>query len=179
VARGGGPVVCLTGDGGIQLNIQELQTVVNYRLPIKIFVMNNGGYVSIKNTQKAFFQGRLVGCDSGSGLGLPQMRKIARAYGIATARIGNQRNLAARIRRVLRRPGAVLCEVLLQPDARLLPRVGSRLLPNGQMVSSPLEELSPPLPPAELAAHLFIAPWREEESAPPAAPLPRRKETRA
>lgn len=179
VARGGSPVVCLTGDGGIQLNIQELQTVVNYRLPIKIFVMNNGGYMSIKNTQKAFFQGRLVGCDRDSGLGLPQMRKIARAYGIATARIDNQRNLAARIRRVLRRPDAVLCEVLLQPDARLLPRVGSRLLPNGQMVSSPLEELSPPLPAAELAAHLFITPWHEEEPAPPPGPLTSRKETRA
>jgi acetolactate synthase-1/2/3 large subunit len=107
------------------------------------------------------------------------MRKIARAYGIATARIASQRNLAARIRRVLRRPGAVLCEVLLQPDARLLPRVGSRLLPNGQMVSSPLEELSPPLPAAELAAHLFIAPWQEEESAPAPGRPTSRKETRA
>jgi acetolactate synthase-1/2/3 large subunit len=161
VAAPGRRVVCLTGDGGVQLNIQELQTVVNYRLPLKIFVMANNGYASIGNTQKNFFEGRLVGCTPESGLGLPDMTRIARAYGIPSDRITGHRRIREKIAAVIGRPGPVLCVVSARPDAKLLPRLGSRLLPDGSMVSNPLEDLTPPLSREKLRKHLFIKPWEE------------------
>lgn len=161
LARDGHRTICVTGDGGIQLNIQELQTVVNYKLPVKIFVMNNGGYMSIKNTQKGYFKGNFIGCDTSSGLGLPDMVSIARAYGINAMRINNHGELRSKIREALDSVGPVLCDVHLDPDAVLKPKVTSRLLPDGRMVSAPLEDAWPFLSREELKDHLFISPWED------------------
>jgi len=152
-------VVCLDGDGSIQLNIQELQTVVHHQLPLKIFVFNNDGYLSIRTTQNNFFNGHLVGESPKSGVTFPDMVKIAHAYGIKTYKISKQSKLAEQIQNVMNTPGPVLCDVLVQPDQLFAPRASSQRLPDGRMVSKPLEDLYPFLTRAELLSNMLITPW--------------------
>ena len=156
-------VICLEGDGSIQLNIQELETVVYHWLPIKIFVFSNEGYLSIRTTQQAFFEGRLVGEGPNSGVGLPDMTKIAEAYGIRSVVIRNHREMPGLIRAVLEHPGPVLCDVRMTPDQELVPRVTSRRLANGRMISLPLEDMYPFLDRAEFLSNMIIPPWEPNE----------------
>jgi acetolactate synthase I/II/III large subunit len=162
-ANEGRRVICLEGDGSIQLNMQELATVVYHRLPIKVFVFNNGGYLSIRTTQRAFFDGRLVGEGPNSGVGLPDMTKIAEAYGIRSVVIRNHQEMPDRIRTVLEHPGPVLCDVRMTPNQELVPRVTSRRLDNGRMVSSPLEDMYPFLDRAEFLSNMIVPPWEPKE----------------
>ena len=90
-------VVCLEGDGSIQMNLQELQTVLNYKLPIKLFVYNNDGYLSIKTTQRAFFGGKFMGSEPWSGVILPNFEKLAEAYGFPYFRLRNNQELDAKL----------------------------------------------------------------------------------
>jgi acetolactate synthase-1/2/3 large subunit len=151
-------VICVTGDGSIQMNIQELQTIVYNKLPIKIFVLNNQGYISIRNTQRAFFNGFFVGANKESGLGLPDMIKIAKAYGIETLTIKNHQELDAQINKVLSYPGAVLCEVELDPEEKMYPKLSSEAKEDGTMVSKPLEDLFPFLDRREFSENMIIRP---------------------
>jgi acetolactate synthase-1/2/3 large subunit len=162
-ANEGRRVICLEGDGSIQLNMQELATVVYHRLPLKVFVFNNGGYLSIRTTQRAFFDGRLVGEGPNSGVGLPDMTKIAEAYGIRSVVIRNHQEMPDRIRTVLEHPGPVLCDVRMTPNQELVPRVTSRRLDNGRMVSSPLEDMYPFLDRAEFLSNMIVPPWEPKE----------------
>ncbi|HEY5158172.1 MAG TPA: thiamine pyrophosphate-binding protein [Anaerolineales bacterium] len=157
VARGGKRVICLAGDGSLQLNLQELQTVVNYELPIKIFVLNNNGYLSIRSSQMGFF-GATVGESPASGLTFPNMLKIARAYGIPSIKI-DMKGFIPSIKKALEMPGPVLCDVLLDPEQGFEPRQSSRQLPDGRIVSAPLEDMYPFLDRAELLDNLLIPPW--------------------
>ncbi|MGN0847380.1 MAG: thiamine pyrophosphate-dependent enzyme, partial [Kiritimatiellia bacterium] len=150
-------VCCITGDGSIQMNCQELQTLVNYRLPIKIFVYNNQGYLSIKLTQRAFFGGRFMGSEAHSGVRLPSLEKLASAYGIAYVQIDNNSQLIDRIQMTLAREGPVLVEVMSDPFEELGPKAASRQLPDGRMISAPLEDLAPFLPRTELEEQMSIA----------------------
>ena len=156
VAREGKRVICLAGDGSIQLNIQELQTVVHHQLPIKIFALNNGGYLSIRITQGTFF-GRFVGESPRSGLSLPDMVKVAQAYGLPTMRIEGA-DFEAAIDQAIDTPGPFLCEVMLDPDQQFEPKLSSKQLPDGRIVSAPLEDLYPFLEREELLSNLFIPP---------------------
>jgi len=151
-------VICVTGDGSIQMNIQELQTIVYNKLPIKTFVLNNQGYISIRNTQKAFFDGYFVGSNKESGLGLPDMIKIAKAYGIETLTIRNHEELETQINKVLSYPGAVLCEVELDPEERMYPKLSSEVREDGTMVSKPLEDMYPFLERDEFKKNMIIKP---------------------
>lgn len=154
IARGGKRVICLAGDGSVQLNLQELQTIVHHRLPIKVFVLNNGGYQSIRQTQLSYF-GRLVGESPQSGVSFPDMVAIAKAYGMPGSKIeaGDlRRELAA----VLDGDGPAVCEVMLDPKQTFEPKLSSRQLGNGKMVSSPLEDMYPFLSREELRANMFI-----------------------
>ncbi|MBM3332340.1 thiamine pyrophosphate-binding protein [candidate division WOR-3 bacterium] len=162
-ANEGRRVICLEGDGSIQLNIQELATVAHHRLPLKIFVFNNGGYLSIRTTQRAFFEGRLVGEGPHSGVGIPDMTRIAEAYGITSAVIRNHQELPGWIRATLEHPGPVLCNVMMVPNQEFVPRVTSRRLANGRMVSSPLEDMYPFLDRGELLSNMIIPLWEPEE----------------
>lgn len=154
--------VCVSGDGGFQFNMQELQTIVNYNLPIKIFVCNNNGYASIKNTQKAFFDSNFVGTfTEGSGQTLPDILKIVKAYGIKTCRIKNQKNLNRELRKVLDYPGPIVCEVMLPVDGRLEPKITAKLLKDGSMVANPLEDLWPFLDREEFQQDMLIGLWEE------------------
>jgi len=137
------PVICVTGDGSIQMNIQELQTIVHNQLPIKLFVLNNEGYASIRNTQQAFFNGHFVGCDLGSGVSCPDIIKVAEAYGLKGRRIEDQQGLEMQINAVLSEDGPVVCEVMLDPNEKMEPKLTSEIKPDGRMVSKPLEDMYP------------------------------------
>jgi acetolactate synthase I/II/III large subunit len=161
VARGGGRVVCLEGDGSIQMNLQELQTAAYHRLPVKIFVLNNGGYLSIRTTQRNFF-GRFIGESPASGVSFPDFRLLARAHGIPSVRIESAGQFET-VRSLLSAPGPALCEVMLDPAQEFEPRVKSRQLPDGTIVSPALEDMYPFLSPEELRANVLQA---EPEMAP-------------
>jgi acetolactate synthase-1/2/3 large subunit len=161
LASGRKRVISIDGDGGFQLNIQELETVARLNLPIKYFVLNNQGYASIRAMQRAHFRGHVVGCDDSSGLSLPDLQKQAAAYGIAAYRVENHDRLREQLRQVLQRPGPVLCEVMTDPDQPIGPRVSSAVRADGSMVSKPLEDLWPFLERAEFLANMLIPPVEE------------------
>ena len=154
-------VVCFEGDGSIQMNLQELQTVLNYRLPIKLFVYNNDGYLSIKTTQKAFFGGKFMGSEPSSGVILPSFEKLAAAYGFPYFRLSNNQELDAKLPSVFATEGPVLVEVMLDPFEVLGPKAASKRLPDGTMVSAPLEDMAPFLPRDEFVANMLIPPMSE------------------
>jgi acetolactate synthase-1/2/3 large subunit len=149
-------IICVDGDGGFQFNIQELETIKRLQLPIKFFVLNNEGYGSIRASQTAFFGACMIGCDSATGQTLPDVRRVAEAYGIATDLITTQRNLEDEIRRVLATPGPVVCDVHIVLDEVRQPRLSSVQLPDGSFVSKPLEDLWPFLDREEFKANMLI-----------------------
>lgn len=155
-ADAGRTVVCFEGDGSIQMNIQELQTLLNYKLPVKLFVYNNGGYLSIKTTQRAFFNGRFMGSEAGSGVILPSFEKIAAAYGLPYFRLKNNQELDVKLPEIFATEGPALVEVMLDPFEKLGPKAASKKLPDGTMVSAPLEDMAPFLPREEFAANMLI-----------------------
>lgn len=152
VAAPGRTVVCLAGDGSIQFNIQELETVRRLGLPIKIFVLNNNGYLSIRQSQRNFF-GRLIGADQSSGITFPDTLAVAAAYGLPAVSATAE---AARdtLREVFQRDGPVVCEVMLDAEQPFEPRLAARRLASGEIVSPSLEDMWPHLDPAELAANM-------------------------
>jgi acetolactate synthase-1/2/3 large subunit len=151
----GGRVICLAGDGSIQLNIQELQTIVHNNLPVKIFVLNNGGYLSIRQTQTGFFQGRLIGTGETSGVSFPDMARIGAAYGIASFSITHIDELAL-IQRELDKPGPALFDVFLDVAQEFEPRLRSRILPDGKIQTPNLEDMYPFLTAEDLAANMLV-----------------------
>jgi acetolactate synthase-1/2/3 large subunit len=153
VARRGGRVICLAGDGSLQLNIQELQTVRHHRLPVKLFVMDNRGYLSIRSTQQNFF-GATIGSGPDDGVSFPDYSAVAAAYGIAAMRLVEPAALDTTIAEVLAAEGPVVCQVLLDPEQGFEPRVKSRALPDGTIVSPGLEDMYPFLDSAELARNM-------------------------
>jgi len=154
LARGSGRVVCLAGDGSIQMNVQELQTIAHHRLPVKLFVLSNGGYLSIRGTQKGFF-GRFIGEGPESGVSFPDMCKVAEAYGIAQQRIC-QAEFGELISAALAAPGPFLSEVLLDRTQGFEPRLASKQLADGRLVTAPLEDMSPLLDREELRSNMLI-----------------------
>lgn len=149
-------VVCIAGDGSIQMNLQELQTIITQKLPIIIFLLNNQGYHSIRQTQHNYFPDNAVGCGTESGLGFPDFEKLALAYGFTYYKIGDHKELAGIIQKSLAEPGPVLCEVVLDLEQTFSPKLASRRLPDGRMVSAPLEDLYPFLDREELAENMLI-----------------------
>ncbi len=160
VARDGGETICVDGDGGFQLNIQELETVRRLRLPIKFFILNNDGYSSIRTSQQRWF-GRQMAADSHSGLTLPGLGALASAYGLPTVRIETQQDLRAQIRAVLDREGPVVCDVVSRSDEARVPSLSSFQRKDGSMVSKPLEDLAPFLSREEFRANMLIPPLEE------------------
>jgi acetolactate synthase-1/2/3 large subunit len=161
LAAGRARTVCIDGDGGFHMNSQELETIRRLGLPIKFFVLNNAGYASIRATQQAYFQGRLVASSFDSGLTLPDIRRIAEAYGVATDVITNHEQIRETVRRVLERPGPVVCEVQVTPNQTTAPRLSSYQRADGTMASRPLEDLWPFLPREEFYANMVIPPLPE------------------
>ena len=155
LAAGRRRTICVDGDGGFQMNIQELETVRRLQLPIKFFVLNNDGYASIRTSQENYFH-HLVAADGTSGLTLPAVLKVAEAYGLKTARIEKSDNLRKEIDAVLKMEGPVVCEVIVPSEEQRAPRLSSAQRPDGTMVSKPLEDLFPFLDREEFRANMLI-----------------------
>jgi acetolactate synthase I/II/III large subunit len=149
-------VVCLAGDGSIMMNLQELQTIATHRLPIVVFLFNNLGYHSIRQTQNAYFADSPVGFDEKSGVGLPDFAKVAAAFGFSYARVSRHAEMDAAIGDALGRVAPHVLELDVDPDVPFAPKLASRKLPDGRMVSSPLEDMSPFLPREELAQNMLV-----------------------
>jgi acetolactate synthase-1/2/3 large subunit len=161
MANGRRPVVCVDGDGGFQFNIQELETVSRLRLPITFFVLNNDGYASIRASQTNFFGAPRIGCSPETGQTLPDITKVAQAYGLQTDVIRDQSDLRADLRRVLNRGGPLVCDTFIIPDESRGPRLSSMQRPDGSFVSKPLEDLYPFLSREEFLSNMLI-PVEEE-----------------
>ena len=145
-------VVCLAGDGSIMMNLQELQTIAGLGLPIKIFVLNNDGYHSIRQTQQSYFADNIVGCGPDSGLTFPNFTRLAAGFDIPASRVADHAGLPTAIRSTLASDGPALCEVILDKTQGFAPKLASRRLDDGTMVSPALEDMAPFLPREELAA---------------------------
>jgi len=146
-------VICLAGDGSIMMNLQELQTIAGRRLPVKVFILNNSGYHSIRQTQQNFFADNIVGCGTDSGLSFPDFGKVAFAFGLPFQRCERHADLDATIAATLASPGAAVCEIMLDLAQVFAPKLTSRKLEDGRMVSSPLEDMAPFLSREELASN--------------------------
>ncbi|MBQ2645175.1 thiamine pyrophosphate-binding protein [bacterium] len=135
--------ICLAGDGSVMMNLQELETIAFNKLPIKIFIINNAGYSSIRQTQRNFFNGRMTGSGDDSGVGMPDFSKIADAFGIKTIKIDSADNIESKIQEVLNYNGAIVCEVLVKKEYAFLPKLSARKLDDGTMISPSLEDMFP------------------------------------
>jgi len=153
---GGKRTVGIIGDGGIMHNIQELETLRRLDLPIKLFILNNNGYGSIRNMQKGRFAGNFVACDPASGLTLPDFSRLCAGFQLEYHRISGADGLAEKVAEILNAPGTVIAEVILDPEVGTAPHLSSRALPDGGMVSLPMENLAPFLPEAEFAENMRI-----------------------
>lgn len=156
IASGRKRTVCIDGDGGFYMNVQDLETVKRLNLPIKFFVLNNQGYASIRNTQNSYFEGRYVASDHTSGLTLPNTRKIADAFGISFVQIKNHKSIREKVREILNIEGPVICEVILPFEHVTAPKLSSYQKKDGSMVSRPLEDLWPFLDREEFKANMIV-----------------------
>jgi acetolactate synthase-1/2/3 large subunit len=156
IARGRGEVLCLNCDGGMMMNLQELQTVVHYHLPIKIIIFNNDGYLMIKHTQKALLGGRYSGTDTKTGVSCPDYGKIAVAFGINAFKVRTWEDFDVQIPIFLNADGPAICEVFMHPEQFFHPKLSVAPRSDGALVSPPLEDLSPILAREVLAANLKV-----------------------
>lgn len=161
IASGKRRTICVNGDGGFQLNIQDLETVRRLQLPIKYFILCNGTYASIVGMQRNHFKGRLVGSDPSSHLTLPDLRKVAEAYGIKTMEIGDHTHIRDEVAAVLAYDGPVVCAVNVSSDQPTLPRATASTRADGTIVSLPMEDMAPRLPREEFLANMIIPPLEE------------------
>lgn len=151
------PVVCLEGDGSLMMNLQELQTLKTNQLPVKLFVIKNGEYISIIQTQRNFFEGRLTACNKDSGVEVPDFAKVAQAFGLPAVRIVKNDELADKIQEVLNTPGPVVCELECTENYTFAPKLSARKLEDASMVSPSLEDMFPFLEREELAENMSIS----------------------
>ena len=161
LASGGKRTICVDGDGGFQMNIQELETIRRLNLPIKIFVINNSGYASIRSSQSRYFN-QLVCADETSGLSLPPLREVSNAYSLADKKLENTLDIASSISEVLDTAGPCLCEVVVRPTEPREPCLSSFKKSDGTMVSRPIEDLYPFLDREEFLSNMLIEPLKDE-----------------
>ncbi len=155
-AHSGKRVICLAGDGSIQMNIQEFQTIFQNQLNIKIFVLNNNGYLSIRTTQKNFFN-KLIGESPQSGITFPDIVRVGKAYGLYSIRV-NQTDFKTQIIKILKKTGPCICDVVLDQDQSFEPRLSSKKLPDGKIVTVPLEDMYPFLDRKEYLENILYDP---------------------
>lgn len=157
VANNSESVICIEGDGSIMMNLQELQTVVTNRLPVKIFVINNQGYHQIRITQKSLFEDKLVGVGPESGdLSFPDFKKVSAAFDIPYYCVEDTQSLNSVLGEVLQNEGCLLCEVFCDTEQAFEPKSATRKLEDGRLISPPLEDLAPFLSRDELRENMYI-----------------------
>jgi len=161
LAAGKKRVVSVDGDGSFQMNLQELAPIAGLNLPIKFFVLNNNGYASIRSSQDNYFKRLHIASDRASGLFLPSVQGLAKAYGVGYRRIETEADLSEQIQEILAVDGPMVCEVLVREDEPRTPRLASVVRPDGGMVSRPLEDLYPFLDRDEFKENMIIPPLEE------------------
>lgn len=134
--------ICISGDGGLMFNIQELQTVINYKIPLKLFIINNGGYLTMKLMQRKNFK-KFVGADDNSGLTLPKFLHVARSFGFDTFKIDKEKNLKEKIKKVLKSKKPTVCEIITPPMQELVPRVQTQMNKDGSFQPAMLDNMYP------------------------------------
>jgi acetolactate synthase-1/2/3 large subunit len=134
--------VCISGDGGLMFNLQELQTIINYKIPLKLFIINNGGYLTMKLMQRKNFK-KFVGADDNSGLTLPKFLHVARSFGFETFKIDKEKNLNKKIREVLKSKNPTVCEIITPPMQELVPRVQTQMNRDGSFQPAMLDNMYP------------------------------------
>ncbi|MFC1566319.1 thiamine pyrophosphate-binding protein [bacterium] len=149
-------IVCIAGDGSIMMNLQELATIAYYKIPMKIFILNNNGYISIRQTQENFFDKRFVACDDKSGVGFPNFEKIAKSFDLQYKMIENNDQICNNINFIFDSKQAIVCEVMLQKDYKFSPKLSSERLPDGKMISKPLEDMWPFLDRKEFEKNIIV-----------------------
>jgi len=154
--KGSERVICICGDGSIMQNLQELQTIVGQQIPAKLFLYNNSGYHSIRQSQQSHFNGFSVGCGPDSGITFPDFGKIAAAFGFAYTLTSDHSDMGDAIRRTLAADGPAICEIMVDKTQNFAPKLSSKRLDDGTMVTAPLEDLSPFLPREEFEANMLI-----------------------
>jgi len=154
-------VLAITGDGSFQMNIQELQTIVHYQLPIKFFILNNNGYLSIRTTQSKFFEGRLLGTNSDSGISFPDLKSISEAYKFEYFCIKCYSDLDETLAKTMACSSPVICEVMCPEYQEIVPTVSSLKRDDGTMVSKPIEDMYPFLSRDEFQSQMIVKPVEE------------------
>lgn len=149
-------IICLAGDGSVMMNLQEFQTISGEGLPVKIFVLNNRGYHSIRQTQRSFFSDNIIGCGTDSGLSFPDFCKVAHAFNLPFRRCHNHEELDRAIGETLDVEGPALCEIILDLEQAFAPKLSSRKLDDGRMVTSALEDMAPFLSREELRSNMIV-----------------------
>lgn len=137
------PVIALSGDGSVSMNIQEFATLEHYRLPLKLFVYKNNGYMLIRHNQHNYMDDRFLGVGPDSGVAMPDFCRVAEAYGLPNVRIQYGDDIPAKIRQVLSMDGPVVCEVILEEFGPLAPRIASRVMPDGSLKAAEYDDLAP------------------------------------
>jgi acetolactate synthase-1/2/3 large subunit len=155
-ARNRGEVLCLNCDGGMMMNLQEIQTMVHHQLPIKLIIFNNDGYLMIKHTQKAVLAGRYAGTDQKSGVSCPNFSKLAAAFDLPAWQIRTWADFDRVLPQLQNHPGPAVCEVFMHPEQPFVPKLSLALQKDGSLVSPPLEDLSPVLPREVLREMMLI-----------------------
>jgi len=149
-------VICIAGDGSIMMNLQEMQTIAGYGIPVKVFLLNNNGYVSIFQTHRNFFNGVEVGAGPKSNVTFPDFGKLAPAFGFAHVHVACHDGLTAAIKRTLAADGPAMCEIVIDENVPFAPKLGAKQHPDGRITSPALEDLSPFLPREVLRENMLI-----------------------
>lgn len=147
--------ICLTGEGGLMMNIQELSTVMHHNIPIKIFIYNNGGYQTIKDTQILGFQGRLMGCNSESGISFPKFEKLSASFGIKYCLIQNNNEVDKLLPSLLDKNEPTIIELMIDPDQQHVPKAINKRSENGTTIPSNFEDMYPFLSKNEVKKNLI------------------------
>jgi len=155
VANNKGEVLCLNCDGGMMMNLQELQTIVHNKLPIKIIIFNNDGYLMIKHTQNALFNGRKAAVDKNTGVTCPDFSEVAKAFGIPSFKIKTWEDFDKVIPEVQNFKGPLICEVFMHPQQLFVPKLSLAMQEDGTLISPPLEDLSPFISRDELQENMY------------------------
>jgi acetolactate synthase I/II/III large subunit len=151
-----GEIICLNCDGGMMMNIQELQTIDHYKLPIKIFVFNNDGYLMIKHTQKNLFSGRYSAVNKKTGVSCPDFKKVAAAFNMKYYLIKSWKDFNLQIPKILKEKRAIICDVIMDPEQFFYPKLSTAITKEGKIISPPLEDLSPLLSRSKLKDSMII-----------------------
>lgn len=149
-------VIGVTGDGSFQMNLQELQTIKHHQLPIKLFVWNNGGYLSIRTTQKKFFEGREIGTDEDSGVSFPDLVRVAYAYDMDYIKVSDYDSLTPALQTIFANDDPMIIEVMCQKWQEVIPTLQGRKNPDGTISAPPLEDMYPFLSREEFCDNMIV-----------------------